>query len=216
MADSTKNNRFATYAIGVVGYNLLVVLWGAYVRATGSGAGCGSHWPLCNGVVMPRPERIETVIEFSHRVTSGLALLAVVGLLVWAFRAYPKGHRVRGAAIVSMGFMLLEAALGAGLVLFGLVEENASVFRAFSMSAHLVNTFLLIGALTITAWWATGAPALRFRDHDRLLWPLVGGLVGMIVLGITGGIAALGDTLFPSTSLVEGIRADFSGTAHFL
>src|SRR5690349_10435854 len=84
-----KMTRFAIFAWSVLAYNLLVVLWGAFVRATGSGAGCGSHWPLCNGVVMPRPERIETIIELGHRLTSGLALIAVVALLVGAFRSYP-------------------------------------------------------------------------------------------------------------------------------
>lgn len=214
--DLQRNKRFATFAIGVLAYNLLVVMWGAYVRATGSGAGCGSHWPLCNGEVVPRPERIETVIEFSHRATSGLALLAVVGLLIWAFRAYPSGHRVRAGAVLSMGFMLLEAALGAGLVLFGLVEDDDSAFRAIAMAAHLVNTFLLIGALTVTAWWASGGPPFSVRGEKPLAVPLAGALLAMLALGVTGSIAALGDTLFPSASLAEGIRADFSDTAHFL
>src|SRR5215204_3049790 len=105
-----KLGRFAIYAWTVLGYNLLVVLWGAYVRASGSGAGCGSHWPLCNGVVVPRPEEVATLLEF---------------------RLYPKGHRVRKGAATAMAFMLLEALLGAGLVLFELVADNASMVRAF-------------------------------------------------------------------------------------
>jgi heme a synthase len=158
-------SAYARFAWAVLGYNLLVVVWGAFVRASGSGAGCGSHWPLCNGVVMPRPEEVATVIEFTHRVTSGLALVAVAALLFGAMRLYPRAHRVRRAAVATMAFILLEALLGAGLVLFELVAENASMVRAFSMVAHLVNTFLLVGSLTITAWWASGGPGFRLRGE---------------------------------------------------
>ena len=208
--------RYARFAWTVLGYNLLVVLWGAYVRASGSGAGCGSHWPLCNGVVVPRPEEVATVIELTHRLTSGLALVAVAAMLYFAFRLYPKGHRVRKGAAATMGFMLLEAALGAGLVLFELVADDASLARAFSMIAHLVNTFLLIGSMTITAWWASGGRAFSLAGGGATAPLLVLGLLGFLLVGATGAIAALGDTLFPSTSLAEGFRADLDPTAHFL
>src|SRR5687768_8281766 len=208
--------RFAAYAWAVLAANLVVVVWGAFVRASGSGAGCGSHWPLCNGVVVPRPEEIATVIELTHRVTSGLALLAVVALLYWAFRLYPKGHRVRKAAVATMAFMLLEALLGAGLVLFELVADNASMVRAFSMIAHLVNTFLLVGSLTVTAWWASGGRAFSLSGTGATAPLLLLGLLGLLLVGATGAIAALGDTLFPSTSLAEGFRADLDPTAHLL
>ncbi len=211
-----KLDRFARYAWGVLAYNLIVILWGAYVRATGAGAGCGSHWPLCNGEVIPRSPRIETLVEFTHRASSGLALLMVVGLLAWAFRAYPKGHRVRLGAGLSMFFMVTEALVGAGLVLFELVAENASMARAFSMAIHLMNTFLLLAALTMTAWWASGGRALRWRGREGTGWALGVGLLGVLVLGVSGAVTALGDTLFPARSLVEGVQQDFSPTAHFL
>ena len=108
--------NFAKYAWGVLAYNLVVILWGAYVRATGSGAGCGSHWPLCNGEVIPRAQQVETMIEFTHRLTSGMAMLLVAGLLIWALRAYPKGHQVRTGAWLSAFFIITEALVGAGLV----------------------------------------------------------------------------------------------------
>ena len=116
-----KLNRFAKFAWGILIYNLWVILWGAYVRATGSGAGCGRHWPTCNGEVIPVEPRIQTLIEFSHRSSSGLALVTILVLLFWAFKAYPKGHPVRLGAALSTLFMLTEAGFGAGLVLFGLV-----------------------------------------------------------------------------------------------
>ncbi|HWQ13064.1 MAG TPA: COX15/CtaA family protein [Roseiflexaceae bacterium] len=189
-------SRFRTYAWGVLGYNLLVILWGAFVRATGSGAGCGSHWPLCNGEVIPRPEQVATLVEFVHRLTSGVALLTAVGLLVWARRDYPAGHPVRRGAAYAMGFMVMEALLGAGLVLFEWVANDASLARAISMSLHLVNTFLLVAALALTAWWASGGGAVQLRGQGPLGGALVGGLAALVVLGMSGAVIALGDTLF--------------------
>ena len=141
--------RFARYAWFVLGYNLLVIVWGAYVRASGSGAGCGNHWPLCKGEVIPRAAALETLVEVTHRLTSGLALIFVIGLVFWAFRRFPRGHHVRRASIVSLIFILTEALIGAGLVLFEYVAANASHARAFWMSGHLINTFLLLGSLAL-------------------------------------------------------------------
>lgn len=190
-----RNRNFAVYAWAVLAYNLVVIMWGAFVRATGSGAGCGSHWPLCNGVIIPRAPSTETMIEFSHRISSGLALLAVIVLLIWAFRAYPKGHAVRYGAVVSMAFMIVEALVGAGLVLFEYVATNVSIARAWWMAGHLVNTFFLLAALALTAWWASGYRKPSLRGQGRFAWMLAPGFVGMLVLGASGGVTALGDTL---------------------
>jgi heme A synthase len=211
-----KHSRFAQFAWFVLAYNVLVVLWGAYVRATGSGAGCGSHWPLCNGEVLPRAPQLETIIEFAHRLSSGLAFLLVLGLLIWAWRLYPKGASVRLGAGLSMLFIFTEALVGAGLVLFEWVAKDASLGRVISMGVHLVNTFLLLACLALTAWWASGGEPLRLRGRGILGWIFGLGLLGVILLGVSGAITALGDTLFPATSLAEGISQDFSPTAHFL
>lgn len=208
--------KFAVFAWAVLGYNLLVIVWGAYVRATGSGAGCGDHWPLCNGEIVPRAPQIATLIELSHRLTSGVALLLVVALAVWALFAYPRRHRVRRGAALSLLFILTEALVGAGLVLFQLVAENASMARALFMSVHLTNTFILIAVLSITAWWASGGAWWRWREGGRLNVAFVVALLAMIVLGISGAVTALGDTLFPVSSFAEGWRQDFSPTAHVL
>ena len=186
---------FARFAWGVLTFNVLVVLWGAFVRATGSGAGCGSHWPLCNGEVLPRAPRVETLIEFSHRTTSGIALILVVALAVWAWRAFPRGHHVRRAALASLVLMIVEALVGAGLVLLELVAHNVSVARAYWMAGHLINTFLLLGALTLTAWWAGNRPPMRLRGQGALTPALLAAAAGVLILGASGGITALGDTL---------------------
>jgi cytochrome c oxidase assembly protein subunit 15 len=213
---SASSHRFRIFAWGVLVYTLAVVLWGAFVRATGSGAGCGDHWPVCNGEVIPRAPTLQTLIEYTHRVTSGLALVLSVVACVWGLRAHPKGHPVRGAAVASLVFMLTEALVGAGLVLFQMVAQNTSLARAYWMAAHLLNTFLLVGAQALTVWWASGKARLVVRGQG-LAGVLVGvGLAGLLVLGVTGAIAALGDTLFPARSLAEGLAQDVSETAHVL
>jgi heme A synthase len=137
-------------------------------------------------------------------------------MLVWALRAYPKAHPVRLGAWLSMVFILTEALVGAGLVLFKWVAQDASTGRAISMAVHLVNTFLLLASLALTAWWASGGKALQLKGKGVALWGLILALLGVLILGVSGALNALGDTLFPAASLAEGIQQDFSPTAHFL
>lgn len=211
-----KLSRFAIYAWGVLAYNLTVIVWGAYVRSSRSGDGCGSHWPDCNGEIIPTKPELKTIIEFTHRLTSGIALLMVVVLLIWAYRSYQKKHPVRLGAKLSMLFMLLEAAVGAALVLFNLVADNATIARAMFMSVHLVNTFLLLAALSLTAWWASGGQMIRLRAKPGLAIAIGFALIMVMLLGMSGAVAALGDTLFPSHSIQQALKADMSPTAHFL
>ncbi|HEU4322487.1 MAG TPA: COX15/CtaA family protein [Roseiflexaceae bacterium] len=211
-----KLNRFAGFAWGVLAYNLAVILWGAYVRASGSGAGCGDHWPKCNGQIIPRPEQIETLIEFSHRVTTAFSGLLVIAMVVWAYRAFAKGSPVRLGAVLSFVFVLIEGLVGAVQVRLGLTGDNASVGRAVIGSIHLVNTFLLIAAMLLTAWWASGGRPLRLRGQGWMGGLLLGALVLMLLLGATGAVTALGDTLFPAETLHEGLMQDLDPTAHFL
>lgn len=212
-----KLPSFARFSWFVLSYNILVILWGAYVRATGSGAGCGAHWPLCNGEAVPRAPQVETIIEFVHRLSSGMALILVIIMVAWAWRKYPKGHVVRLGVNLSLFFIITESLVGAMLVLFEWVALNQSVERVVSVSVHLVNTFLLLGSLLLTAWWASGGAPIRFDRQKRSILILVlMGLVGVLFLGVSGAITALGDTLFPAGSLSEGIRQDFEPTAHFL
>jgi len=221
--DSKSTLRLGRFAWGVLAYNLLVIAWGAYVRASGSGAGCGRHWPLCNGELVPRAESAKTLVEASHRVSAGLAMIAVVALMVWTLRAVPRGHRARRASIFSAVFISGEALIGAGLVLFELVAKDESMKRGLSMVLHLGNTFLLLGALTITAWTLTRdeapAPASASGSPSPPVSNLLRGavflaLAAVLVLGCSGAIAALGDTLFPATSLRAGLAMDLSPLAH--
>jgi heme a synthase len=211
-AAPSRTTNFTRYAWAVLILNLLVILWGAYVRASGSGAGCGSHWPLCNGEVVPHRPRIQTVIEFTHRAMSGVAMIAVIGLAVWSALRFPSGHRVRKAALLSMVFFGAEALLGAGLVLLQLVAQDASGGRAFYLALHLVNTEFLLAALALTAWFSRDSSQPPSRPSTIVL----ASLPLAILVSVTGVIAALGDTLFPATSLAEGMRQDLSSSASFL
>jgi heme A synthase len=214
-AEPQTRNRLARFAWLVLGFNLLVIVWGAVVRATGSGAGCGSHWPLCNGEVVPLEPATETLIELFHRATSGIALLLVIALTVAIFRAFPKGHRARRAAMASLILIFIEALIGAGLVLFELVGDNDSIARAVYIAAHLANTLLLVGALTLTARFT--APDTDVTDQRQwnhgLLWI---SFAGALLAAVTGAVAALGDTLFPPESLAHALAQDLSATGHFL
>lgn len=218
-----KLSRYAKYAWGVLIYNLLVILWGAYVRASGAGAGCGSHWPLCNGQVVPQSPQVHTLVEFSHRLTTGLAGLLVIGLVVCAFRLFPRGHRVRWGAALALALIVVEGLVGAAQVLLSLTADNASVARAVIGSIHLANTFVMLGAMVLTAWWASGAAPVRLRDthgapggQALLAGVFAVGLLGAILVGASGAVTALGDTLFPSRTLAEGLQQDFSAASHFL
>jgi len=210
-----KLDRLTRFSWLVLACNVAVILWGGIVRATGSGAGCGSHWPLCNGEVLPRAPRLATVIEFSHRVTSGLALVLVVALAVAAFRWRPKGDPARKAAVASVLLMLSEAGVGAALVLFRLVADNQSMARALFMGTHLTNTFLLLAALTLTVHFAAGGAPMRPRGPG-LTTGLALGALGLLLSGVSGAVAALGDTLWPAQSLSEALRQDLSATGHLL
>lgn len=207
---------FRRFALWVLGYNVAVVLWGALVRATGSGAGCGAHWPLCNGTVVPRSAAAGTLIEFVHRLMSGFSLALVVALVIWAYRVLPRAHAARRAALASGVFIVIEALVGAALVLFGWVAGDASAARGWAVAVHLVNTFLLLGCIALTAELADGPGALTMRGRGPLAAALGLGIATLLVSGATGAVAALGDTLYPSRSFVDGLSEDLGSHAPFL
>ncbi len=201
-------------------YTIAVIVYGAWVRVTGSGAGCGKHWPTCHGDVVPRAHSIETAIEFTHRLTSGLSLIFVVGIAWLAFRWWERGAPVRRAAVLSVVFILTEALIGAGLVLFGLVDDNDSSARAISMSIHLVNTFILLAALMATIWSARSGRRLLAGAWGWRKTLLLICAVSLVIVSMSGAVTALGDTLYPiaenSGGVAERFRETSSASAPFL
>ncbi|MEO6655408.1 MAG: COX15/CtaA family protein, partial [Pyrinomonadaceae bacterium] len=217
----TKLDRFAKYAWFVVAFNIVVILWGVFLRASKSGDGCGQHWVTCNGEVLPSAPQLKTIIEFSHRVTSSLAGLLIVALLIWAFRRWytQKTVQERLALITVAGsfvFVVIEGLIGRGLVLTGNTAENLTPERPFWMAGHLINTLILLTFLTLTARYAGGGRRMNFRVERKYIVALAAGTIAIFVVGISGSIAALSSMLFPSMTLTEAIAKDFSPTSHIL
>jgi len=216
-ASSRSIRTVSRFAWLTLAYNIAVILWGAYVRATGSGAGCGNRWPLCNGQVLPPTPQAQTVIEFTHRLTSGLSLLMVSFLLVWCWRKTSKGHPARYSSVTAFILLLNEAVLGALLVLFDHVAQDRSAGRVLFLCLHFGNTLLLLAALALTAQWlANGERHFVVIAKPREMIAVGFGLIAAISIGITGAIAALGDTIFPASSLHSSLMQDFSSGSHIL
>ncbi|MFK7998452.1 MAG: heme A synthase [Polyangiales bacterium] len=207
-----KQARYKQASLAMIAYTLFVILWGALVRATLSGAGCGDHWPLCNGEVVPLDPSLETLIELTHRITSGLAWIFALLFVLFSRRVYEKGHLARRGASWTLFFMTTEALVGAGLVLTKMVADNPESTRAYWAAAHLLNTFALLYALTMHAHYANGGKAITLPRGERTFVRAV--YVVLLIVGATGAIAALGDTLFPATSVGEALAADFDSSSH--
>ena len=216
-AQKLPSSALRRFAWAVLVYFVAVILWGALVRATGSGAGCGDHWPLCNGTVVQHSPRVDTIIEFTHRITSGISFFSAVGLLVWTFAGTVRGHLARGAAVASVIFTLVEAVLGALLVKLGLTAQSQSPLRAPYLALHLTNTLLLLASLTLVAHLLSRRHGYT-RATVRITAPIGATVAVLIVLivGVTGSLAALGDTLFHASSLSQALAQDLSASSGWL
>ena len=205
------------FAWAVLVYFVAVILWGALVRATGSGAGCGDHWPLCNGTMIQHSPRVDTIIEFTHRVTSGISFFSAVGLMVWTLMGTVRGHLARAASVAVVVFTLIEAILGALLVKLGLTAQSQSPLRAPYLALHLTNTLLLLAVLTLTAHFLSRAHGYT-RRTIRIVAPAgaTAVIATILIVGVTGSLAALGDTLFPASSIGAALAQDFSATSGWL
>ncbi len=208
-----STRRFRLFAWGVLCVNLAVICWGAYVRSSGSGAGCGDHWPMCKGAAGAGEHEI---IELLHRLTTGTAAVLVGLLVVQAFRQFERGSPVRKAAVAAAVFYVLEALIGAAIVKLGLVAYDPSLGHAIAMAIHLVNTLLLLASLALMAWFADAPATIRFPDCGALGWLLAATIGAVLLLAMTGAIAALADLIYPATSLRVGLQRDFSSGASAL
>jgi heme A synthase len=204
-------SRIVRFAWLTLGINVAVILLGALVRSTGSGAGCGRSWPTCQGEIVPALEGA-TAIEYTHRLGSGLALVSVGVLAVWVWLRIPKGEPARVGAALSLVAIVIEALIGAMIVLAEWVTDDSSLARVVAVPLHLVNTLFLLAALALTIFWLSGGGHLSPRSHPVVWrWVVLGGMA-VVLLAATGAITALADTLFPKT----GSGPSGSGEAHFL
>jgi len=198
-------------------YFVLVILWGTVVRATGSGNGCGEHWPLCAGVWFPGAAILARTIEFSHRLSSGLSGIAVAVLLVWCWRSTARGHLARWSALAATILTLNEGFVGALLVLWGKTAGDQSSTRAFLLTTHMANTLLMVAALAVTAHLLSRDAGVTWQTIE-IHQPLrnLAGLAVLLFVCAAGAVAALGDTLFPATNLGQALIDDFSATSNWL
>ena len=219
METEIKLRRFARYAWFVLAYNIVVILWGVFLRASKSGDGCGQHWLTCHGEVIPSAPELKTFIEFFHRIMSALDGLIVLILLIWAiwiWRTDKNTKPIFKVAIGSFMFVLVEGLIGAGLVLTGNTAGSYSASRPLWAIGHLISTFILLTFMSLTAWYASGGKVFSLRVERKKLLLLGIGILGILLVGMSGSLAALSNMLFPSESLVEGFTKDFSDTSHFL
>lgn len=209
MSSIYKKLNYFNLSLGI-----FIILWGAWVRLSGSGAGCGDHWPLCNGEVIPLAPNIKTLIEYVHRLTSGIFGVTILAALVIARKLFKPKSWARKFAYASLFFTISEALIGAILVKKGLVVNDQSSLRAWVIGFHLINTFVLLASL-VGQITVKDNSVLRFQDFKlNLFWGF--GILIFLIVGATGAISALGNTLFPETSLVAGVLKDFQANSHFL
>lgn len=217
LAATRPSTALRGFAWFVLAYNIAVIVWGTAVRATGSGGGCGEHWPLCDGDLIVHHPGIATLIELSHRISSGIDVLFVLALVVWVFRAVPRRHFSRAWVVAVLVLTFNEALLGALLVEFGLVGHNHSPLRAAYLALHLANTLLLLGALAMTAHFLSRRAGFM-RGSIAVRNPAVplAGLGVTLFVAVTGSLAALGDTLYPAHNLMHAFSEDFSSHSSWL
>jgi cytochrome c oxidase assembly protein subunit 15 len=201
----------------VTAYTVLVIVWGGAVTATGSGNGCGEHWPLCDGRVVVHHPALTTMIEYAHRLSSGLFLILVAALMVWTLMRTQRKHLARVLSVVGLVLTVNEALLGAGLVMFGYTDNKESLARTLYFALHFTNTFLLLAAVAGTAHFLSRREGyLRHRLQVRALGFALPGLIAILAVGVTGSLAALGDSIYPATSLGAALKADFAGHGSLL
>ena len=197
--------------LGIV-LSILSILAGAFVRATGSGDGCGSTWPTCKGKIIPQLSDTSEVIEFSHRSISGILLIVTLIIFIKS-RNMSKGTIVRTTVNFLTFFVVFEAAIGAVIVLYEWVGLNSSLPRIIAVPIHLVNTFGLLACYA-----ALYKVLLNNFKNIKQLWDRRFVFVAFLFLlsGATGSITALADVLFPSASFYEGLMEDFDRTSELL
>jgi len=210
------SRKFAKFAWFVLAWNILVILWGAWVRLSFSGDGCGAHWPLCDGALVSFSGDVKTITEQIHRWMSAIDGFLVLGMMAWAFAIFAKRSLERKISVIALLFTVTEALIGMILVKRGLVAQNDSIERAIWLGIHLANTFILIGSVALLAAYASGVKKPQWKGQGPIVCAMVFGLVALLVLGVSGAITSLGDKLFPVTSTPKAITDALDGTKHFL
>src|SRR5881398_2401422 len=181
--------RFARLAWLAATCTYLLVILGAIVRITGSGLGCGEHWPLCNGRLLP-PLDLPTVIEYGHRLAAAAVAVLATALAAsgWWLRHRPPPpstalHRPGVAAYVALALLILQVGLGAVTVKLSLPP--------WTVILHLGTAMLLLAALLVAARGMRVAPPSR-AGVTALALGFVTVLLGALTANLGAASACLG------------------------
>ena len=204
--------RYRRFVWGIVAFTVLVILSGDLVQATESGAGCGEHWPRCDGSLIPAIGDAHTAVEFTHRIVTAVLSISFIVMVVAARRLFGRGHLVWRTALWATGFLILEIFLGAALVLFGWVEADASWGRVIADGFHVINTFMLVGAVALVAHFAGGNPGFRINPAARRDRYLLAAVAILILIAVSGTLNSLADTLY----FTDGVNVDETPIAALL
>lgn len=142
---------FTVLAWTAAAVTYLLIVLGAVVRITGSGMGCGDHWPLCNGRLFPPLDDIGTLIEWSHRLVAAVVSALVAGLALYTWRLRRSGFpglapgvsRVSVMGYIALALLVVQVMLGAVTVWLEL--------PAWSVVLHLGTAMLLLATLLVAA-----------------------------------------------------------------
>ncbi len=194
-------------------YTFFVIVWGAFVRASGSGDGCGAHWPSCHGDYLLDKASTKTLIEYTHRATSGLfgVFVFILSMMTMLSKSFSK--TAKSFAFGVLFFTIVEALIGAKLVLSELVGDNSSFSRAVVMILHLTNTLFLVACNAGVIFFYEKSLRIKNTVHLKKWFPV---FILFFLTGASGALAALGDTLYPSESLMEGFAMDIDPNSPWL
>ena len=204
--------KVKSYAKAGLFLSIASILAGAFVRATGSGDGCGATWPTCKGRIIPGLSDTSELIEFSHRSVSGVLLIVTIIIFVKS-RKFQRDSLARTVTNYLTFFVIFEALIGAVIVIFEWVGLNSSLPRIIAVPIHLVNTFGLLGCYAIL-YKILDKNIEEINSMFNKNFIFISSL--FLLSGATGSIAALADVLFPSASFIEGFLADFDRTSEVL
>jgi cytochrome c oxidase assembly protein subunit 15 len=158
-----------------------------------------------------------TIIEFLHRMSSGVVLIGILLLLAWTFKRTQRGAWARVTVATATLLTINEAFLGAMLVVLHYVDKNQSVGRSIFLALHLTNTMLMVAALALTAYFlSAGSTASRYLTRFQHLPTAIFGLGATLIIAVSGSLAALGDTLFPAQTLSAALQQDFAPHTNWL
>jgi heme A synthase len=193
-APARPSRLYAYLALTTALLTLGLIVFGAVVRVTDSGLGCGNEWPTCHGSLIPPLDNITAVIEWLHRAFAVFIGLFGIVTLIQAVRAFRRRNRlVLMATLTAALLFAAQSMLGALVVILDLPPT--------AVTLHLGTAMLLLGALLVGGLASIYQPQARYaRDQFTTLAFLAAALTLIIILTgalVRGAGASLSCTDWP-------------------